>query len=59
MERLWVCVQNSVALFRSYDDIVGNGNPNCPRCGNEMRLTKASSNGIKDVLSRLTELVLV
>ena len=44
MDRLWICNDNVCegAAIRSYDAIVANGEPNCPVCGSDMRLTKAS-----------------
>jgi hypothetical protein len=44
MDRLWICKDQACegAAIRSYDAIVANGEPSCPQCGGDMKLTKAS-----------------
>lgn len=41
MHRLWVCIDIKCdgAALRSYDDIAYSGEPYCPQCSGETRLT--------------------
>jgi hypothetical protein len=51
MDRLWLCIACDGACMRSYDAIVANGEPSCPFCGDNMRLTRVSGRDF-DLLSR-------
>jgi hypothetical protein len=57
MERLWVCLECAVGVFRSYEDIAVNGSAVCPECAEEMKLVRGSSNGLKEAFAFLPKTI--
>jgi hypothetical protein len=57
MDRLWICRDPACegAAVRSYDDLAASGEPLCPLCDGDMKLTVASCRDFDKVLRGLSK----